>query len=46
MLAAKLTSHESSVFKLILAHGYVWSESIDGSHLLWQPFVRPFISLV
>jgi len=43
MLAAKLFAHESSVFKLILAHGYVWSESIDGSHLLWQPFVCFFL---
>lgn len=39
-LAAKLLGHGGTAFsKLTLAHGYVWSESSDGSHLLWQPFV-------
>ena len=31
--------HKGSVFQLLLAHGYVWSEAADGSRILWKPFV-------
>jgi len=42
-LAARLTKgHTGSVYDLIVAYGYIWSEAADGSRILWKPFVsRP-----
>ena len=44
-LAARLTKgHTGSVYDLIVAYGYIWSEAADGSRILWKPFVsRPLI---
>jgi len=39
-LAAHLEGgHKGTVFKLLVAHGYVWSEAADGTRILWKPFV-------
>ncbi len=34
-----LEGHQGSVFQLMIAHGYIWSEAADGTRVLWKPFV-------
>jgi len=35
-----LEVHQGSVFQLVIAHGYIWSEAADGTRILRKPFLN------